>query len=405
MKPILGWTTFSREELRQVERLSETNEEETRDEIGFLLIHQGLADRFFPGTSVLHTRIRYALFVPWIYQRAAAAINPGKSIEVRVRNLLIELAKRLVELGKERYFVIGGKTLGRLTSQPPDHVYWPALRTWGLVLPDVETRSEAQRRLKAAADTPLLDDDGQSLNDETLEVFSGIPSAPHGWEDSDSPLQFRMPKSERDFLRRKLNSLTRPDDGRPSLLARLMDCHRRINFPANSLSLPRELDVIADDADRKALRVARDAAALAAIGRTIYGALLEDGLESDGQKTDRRFQKKLTPQVTRFGAAAGRCDLESLENLLPKYPEYLKVVLQNTQAFVQRFRARDFRKLREYYSKAELLRKTIRRARLSDTVRGAERRSEWAPDRHNTKPLHYRWRIVSRMYSDVMGAS
>jgi len=38
-----------------------------RDEIGFLFLHQAYADRFFPGTSVQQTRLRYALFVPWIY--------------------------------------------------------------------------------------------------------------------------------------------------------------------------------------------------------------------------------------------------------------------------------------------------------------------------------------------------
>jgi hypothetical protein len=59
MKPILGWTMLSREEMRPAERLT-NGEQDTRDEIGFLLIHQGFADRFFPGTSVLHTRVRYA---------------------------------------------------------------------------------------------------------------------------------------------------------------------------------------------------------------------------------------------------------------------------------------------------------------------------------------------------------
>ena len=66
MKPTLGWTMLSRAELRQAERLA-SGEQDTRDEIGFLLIHQGFADRFFPGTSVLHTRVRYALFVPWLF--------------------------------------------------------------------------------------------------------------------------------------------------------------------------------------------------------------------------------------------------------------------------------------------------------------------------------------------------
>ena len=47
MKPMLGWTMLSREEMRYVERSLTNSEQDTRDEIGFLLIHQGFADRFF----------------------------------------------------------------------------------------------------------------------------------------------------------------------------------------------------------------------------------------------------------------------------------------------------------------------------------------------------------------------
>jgi hypothetical protein len=140
MKPLLGWTMLSREEMRQVERSLANNEQDTRDEIGFLLIHQGFADRFFPGTSVLHTRIRYALFVPWVYQRAARNQRRGSDLDTLIRRLLIELAIRLKQLGGEPYDVIGGDKLGQLTSQPPDRSYWTALRAWGLLLPTVVSR-------------------------------------------------------------------------------------------------------------------------------------------------------------------------------------------------------------------------------------------------------------------------
>jgi hypothetical protein len=49
LEPVIGWTMLWREEMRQVERSLSNNEQDTRDEIGFLLIHQGFADRFFPG--------------------------------------------------------------------------------------------------------------------------------------------------------------------------------------------------------------------------------------------------------------------------------------------------------------------------------------------------------------------
>src|SRR6185436_1283104 len=147
MKPILGWTMLSRKEIQQVER-SLSGEQDTRDEIGFLLIHQAFADRFFPGTSVLHTRIRYALFVPWIYQSAAFSRQRGSDFNANIRHQQIDLARRLKERVGERLGVIGGDKLGELTSQPPDYVYWSALRTWGLLRSTVDSRSDAARRLQ-----------------------------------------------------------------------------------------------------------------------------------------------------------------------------------------------------------------------------------------------------------------
>src|SRR5215213_2116435 len=154
MKPMLGWTMLSREEMRQVERSLANSDQATRDEIDFLLIHQGFADRFFPGASVLHTRVRYVLFIPWLYQRAAFNRQRGSDLDARIRHLLIELAIRLKRHGGEPQGVIGGDKLGQLTSQPPDRVYWSAMRAWGLLLPAVDSRAEA------------------------TEVFAGLPQPP-----------------------------------------------------------------------------------------------------------------------------------------------------------------------------------------------------------------------------------
>ena len=58
MKPTLGWTMLSREEMRQAERLAD-GDQDTRDEIGFLLIHQEIADRFLKGTRIVHENIHH----------------------------------------------------------------------------------------------------------------------------------------------------------------------------------------------------------------------------------------------------------------------------------------------------------------------------------------------------------
>jgi hypothetical protein len=63
MEPVFGWTLLSPEAIRKAEAQLREDAEGVRDEIGFLFLHQAYADRFFPGTSVQQTRLRYALFV------------------------------------------------------------------------------------------------------------------------------------------------------------------------------------------------------------------------------------------------------------------------------------------------------------------------------------------------------
>ena len=94
MKPTIGWTMLSREEMRQVERSLANSEQDTRDEIGFLLIHQGFADRFFPGTSVLHTRVRYVLLIPWLYRLAASSRQRGSDLDATIRRCYLYEAKQ-----------------------------------------------------------------------------------------------------------------------------------------------------------------------------------------------------------------------------------------------------------------------------------------------------------------------
>jgi hypothetical protein len=396
MKPTLGWTMLSRDEMRQAERLA-SGEQDTRDEIGFLLIHQGLADRFFPGTSVLHTRVRYALFVPWLFLHAAANKQRGSDLDVTIRRQLIQLAIRLKQ--GERYGVIGGDKLGQLTSQPPDRVYWTGLRQWGLLLPSVGSRSEALRRLQASARAAPLDDDGGRLDDDATDVFCNLPDLPPSWENPKSALNFTMRPKEQDFLRRKLSLLTRPGETAPSLLARLVES--RDYYPGTAPRLPFELDVRADEADKRALGIARDAADLTAIGRAVYGALVEYLREEDRGPNEKAFRTQLHSHFDAYGETASRCDLNGLEAFLPSIPDYVRDVLQKTQAYVREEKPEKFLALRSCYQYSEVMRKTSSRARLPNTIRSAQRRAEWDPARHNTTPLHYRWHIVRDMLNDL----
>jgi hypothetical protein len=225
---------------------------------------------------------------------------------------------------------------------------------------------------------------------------------PKGWDDSGSPLEFKMPLHERDFLRNKLSLLSRPEDTALSLLARLVK--EGNSFPGQSLELPTGLNEPADDADKSALDIARDAAALAAIGRTVYGALVEQLLARDGGPDAGTFRTQLETHFGTYGDAAARCDLTAAEAFLPELPSYVKDVLRETKEYVRGGKPEKYTTLLDSYRQSEVSRKTARRARLLDTERAAQRRVEWDPARHNTTPLHYRWRVVRDMLADLSGS-
>jgi hypothetical protein len=51
---------------RSLRILALFREKESRDELGIGGIRDAIADRLFPGTSTIQTRLRYMLFVPWV---------------------------------------------------------------------------------------------------------------------------------------------------------------------------------------------------------------------------------------------------------------------------------------------------------------------------------------------------
>jgi len=132
MQASFGWTLLSRDALRRAEQQLRDAADGVRDEIGFLALHQAYADRFFPGTSVLHTRLRYVLFIPWLYQKVIQQ-RSRQQVSAVVENQEIFLARRLKKA--EEFGVIGRRSLPNPTTQPPTMVYWSALSAWAFFAP------------------------------------------------------------------------------------------------------------------------------------------------------------------------------------------------------------------------------------------------------------------------------
>ncbi len=126
----IGWIDFDEAERQRAQRLMQLfTEQDTRDELGLGAIRDSIADHLFPGTSTVQTRLRYMLFVPWIFSRLTAR-SDAREVAEQVRADQIRLRDALVA-GKQDNGVIGvnaGPKLKRL----PANVYWSGLHTWGI---------------------------------------------------------------------------------------------------------------------------------------------------------------------------------------------------------------------------------------------------------------------------------
>jgi len=410
MFPSLGWAGLSRSALKRAEAQLMAESEGVRDEVSVLALHTAYANRFFPGTSVQQTRLRYALFVAWQIRALLLdrdGVGPGQSRKA-LEAAEFQLACRLPDVDGEG--TIGRFTAkeGRPVSMPPSQSYWVALGAWGLLWggPDGSTPSRPelfarwdqwQDGYRARLDT---DDDHRALDTPNWLFLPSLPKPPSGFS-GDKPLDFVLRPAERSFLRTRLLETRRPGDGQPSYLAALV---RAGEQPSEQLT-PWSPSMIrhADASDKAALQRARDASSLAAVTRALYAAAVESLQEQkDGQSPDHLHRDHLQATINEHGAAALRLQLSELPGdhvFIGKLEEVLTAV--------QSWLATSFHdpldpSVYGLLSRWECARKGFRRARLPLSSSGREARATWSS--HQTAPagpIEYRWPLVRRFLQDL----
>lgn len=405
MQSSLGWTLLSREALRRAE--SQLNEamEGVRDEIGFLALHQAYADRFFFGTSVLHTRLRYVLFVPWIYQRVSEK-RTRQTIAAEIEKQELELTGRLRKTGEKG--ILGVLKYPNPTAQPPSMIYWSALGAWRILRSSFNgstpSRQSVHRAIAKKHPSQLLHDDDKNFIIEQEPFFNDLPAPPSYWNDSTQHLDFKLEKTEKQFLRNRFLSVGRSGiEGTPSLLACLVD--KRVAMSESIELWSPEVRKAADQSDQNALINAKRVAALSAIGRGVYAAMVEELRDKHDQKTTENVHRKyLNVIVNIYAKDALALNVDDILMDVPLLPVQIIDVLRKTQIWL-RGNTKDFGSMYEVYVQAESSRKR-QRARLPKSITGRERRAEWLPHEHPlAKAIHYRWGKVRQLLMDLQGIS
>lgn len=413
LRSTIGWTQISRSDVSKATEILRGEERGIRDEIGFLALHQGFANRFFPGTSVLQTRLRYALFVPW---QMTDAIEQARGNHARARAELKRAEQRLVSRLLQGVQddallpagIIGSRSANHDPGQPPSTIYWSALREWRVLQPLANRRMPTRDHVLAtgADEGASRADDGVELEVSDRSNFYDLPDPPKEWSETEAALSFRLELKERLYLRDRIGERL------PSLLARMATAGPPATPWRKTRFAGAQLRALANNDDREALRIASYASALAHIGRAVYSALVEHvAEEKDGRPIGRTFREALGAVVAERRHAAMSCNIHALEDAIrdelgPRraLEPHFRQALEATKCWLTADQV-DAAELLAPYLAAEKYRKPGR-ARLADFSASPTMRQAWleAPNERTATGLGYRWHRVGQLIDDLHAA-
>lgn len=208
MPSSLTWIDYdakSRE--RTLRILSLFQEKESRDELGLGSIRDSFADQLFPGTSTIQTRLRYMLFVPWIYKDLEEKKIPSDRFAKEADRLERSLIEPL-KSATDNEGVIGGRA-GKSVVRLPSSIYWAGLGVWGIRITPF-SQDEYHRRidetyhyrksLKALKTSSKKrgDDNDSDLRLATNNWHPQLPSCP---SDFYNTVNFTLSQSESEFIK------------------------------------------------------------------------------------------------------------------------------------------------------------------------------------------------------------
>ncbi|MYD98117.1 MAG: hypothetical protein F4X98_12135, partial [Gammaproteobacteria bacterium] len=131
----LAWLDYSQADQRRArEIVAMFSQPESRDELGLGGIRDALSDTLFPGTSVLLTRARYFLFVPWLFREGERRGYRGPRLVTWVDGRERRLIGALQSGGDTAGLI--GQRAGPAVQILPSTIYWNSLRRFGILRHD-----------------------------------------------------------------------------------------------------------------------------------------------------------------------------------------------------------------------------------------------------------------------------
>lgn len=401
MPSTMAWLDTSAEQQRRARELVQLfADTESRDELGIGQIRDVYSNRLFPGTSVIQTRARYFLFVPWLFRLHEARGRSGADLLRRVQAAERQLITTMKATpGIDIEGLIGSRA-GASVKILPSAVYWSGLTRYGVL-----TRPLAPDDLGMSYDADL--DEGaadERTGRRSTSWHPTIPDPPPGFPDAVHD-GFKLTAEEATWFKEVIL------ESEPSTLL----CHLlTADEPPSALGGPWE-DPIARHAEPAILAVLDTAEVFSLVfhgAALLYNLLLAEAYEAAGHGRARDPVADFTARLDEWAekvevqrSAIQAWDVDAwLGDVLSFNPGIGLGTRQFATAWVQLVRSMPSegvagqRRARELVAHRERLHKKaqarLQNERLLRNWNGAS-----GADR-----MTYRWPTVRRLVSDVITA-
>lgn len=390
MPSLIAWLDSTAEEQKAArELIAMFSEKESRDELGIGPIRDSFSDLLFPGTSVLQTRARYYLFVPWCYLTPEVARMSGQRYRKGGRDNEKALIKALKNTDDpDKTGLIGARAGVNVINLPSD-VYWNGMIRYGVRgIPDA---------LGAVDLTRAGVDGATELTDRVVREWCPVPSAPPGFPHAVDGV-FALKPDEASWLRERIVTAT---EG--TLLAHLLERGEIIDDDVTAPWLA------APESDFEVLRHARLFSSVMQGAALLYNLLIAEryakaGLEKDDEDTIGHYRERVRTWhedlLTASGMGFAEWDLDEMWATVerPHHP-----FPERTKAFVGKWvtQLRTTSDIADHEALRSLVDERERRKGAQSRLKNEKMLAAWS-GASGTGRLTYRWGTVKGIVNDIV---
>jgi hypothetical protein len=399
----ISWLDHSEEDQRRVrEMLQLFSDRDTVDDLGVGTVRDAISNSLFPGTSVIQTRARYFLFVPWLFRRAEQR-HPQQLVAKA-----IDMERNLIEAlrtGGDLAGLIGAEA-GKNVRTLPSAIFWGGLVRHGIFLsPSLTIRQYGRHVARGLAALDSEDEIGVRTPTFWQRDIPDPPSDFFGFQVA----TFDLTRDEAEWLCERLISSDRPDQPASLLTAYILDLRRGKPLVAADAMWNAELPTGAPQSIIELVQHAKQFSCATQGAALLYNLMLaEERLGTDLKPTDSTSVNNYRLRLDEWTDTATRIRLAAWAG---RIADFWACILDNrvhipreTQIFLNEWAhllVEDLRHLDTSPDARTLIRnREIQHKRGQARLANKKRLREWTGDA-GTRQLGFRWPQVQRMLTDI----